>query len=103
MVGPPRLHRTRCQVGRSDDLGPKRVNRRRSDLKNVASNNPLDFTSLRLMRLNAQGLQVGVAFLNLGRQPGSASHSIEFWIAEFGLRIGKSESEIRVPKLKHEL
>jgi hypothetical protein len=40
--------------------------------------------------LNAQGLQVGVAFLNLGRQPGSASHSMEFRIAEFGLRIVKS-------------
>jgi len=44
-------------------------------LKNVAGNNPLDFTSQRLMSLNAKGLQVGVAFLNLEGQPGPASHS----------------------------
>ncbi|PYS62721.1 MAG: hypothetical protein DMF76_08430 [Acidobacteria bacterium] len=54
--------------------------------ENVASNSPLDFASLRLMSLNARGLQVGVAFPNSGRQPGSASHSIEFRIA-----IGESE------------
>jgi hypothetical protein len=61
-------------MGRSDGLGTDAIQPKTEMSENVAQQQPVDF--IRAADDESHGFQVGVAFPNLGGQPGSASHSI---------------------------